>query len=191
MTPADKLLDHYDRLAGAEAPFIRVSDEGASPALHVAIYRGFPEPDAVTGFTVGLSHFHPPGGAHKELTLSMRDADDVWALACGYLALELRDRCPFRCGDTINFHERIAPSSPMPAFVIVHPRWIPARDTIVDLGARRVEITQLVPLYEQERAWLNDGGDLRTLLQAYPGSALMDPRREPFAPAGGRGRPGR
>jgi hypothetical protein len=183
MTPADKLLDHYDRVAGSEARFVRVSDEGASPALHVAIYRGFPEPGAVTGFTVGLSHFHPPSGAHKELTLSMRDSDDVWALACGYLAFQLREHCPFVCGDTINFHERIAPSSPMSAFVIVHPRWIPARDAVVDLGVRRVEITQFVPLHEQERAWLNDGGDLRTLLQAYPGPALMDPRREPFAPA--------
>ena len=45
-----------------------------SPGMHVAVYRGFPEPGALTGFTVGLSHFHPPGGAHKELTISMRDS---------------------------------------------------------------------------------------------------------------------
>jgi hypothetical protein len=183
MTPADRLLAHYDRVAGSEPRFVKVSDEGTVPAVFVAIYRGFPEPDAVTGFTVGLSHFHPPGGAHKELTLSMRDSDDVWALACGYVAFQLRERCPFACGDTINFHERIAPASPMSAFVAVHPLWIPPRDTVVNLGARRVEITQLVPLYEPERAWLNDGGGLELLLRAYPGSALMDPRRRPFVPA--------
>jgi hypothetical protein len=152
MTPADRPLDHYDRVAGTEARFVRVSDEGASTAMHVAVYRGFPEPGALTGFTVGLSHFHPPGGAHKELTFSVQDADDVWALACGYLAFQLRERCPFGCGSTINFREQIAPVSAMSAFVVVHPLWIPPRDTVVDLGVRQVEIVQLVPLYEEERA---------------------------------------
>lgn len=182
MTPADRLLDHYDRVTGREPRFNRVSDEGVSPAMHVAIYRDFPEAGAVTGFTVGLSLFHPPGGDHKELTISMRDADDVWALACGYMAFQLRERCPFACGDTINFREQIAPSSAMSAFVVVHPQWLPSRDAVVDLGARRVEVVQLVPLYELEREWLAAGGELRELLQAFPGSALMDPGRELFAP---------
>src|SRR5690242_20282270 len=180
MTPADKLLNHFDRLTGSEPRFVRVSDEGVSPALYAAIYRGFPEPDALTGFTVGLSHFHPPGGAHKELTISMRDADDVWALACGFVAFQVREGCRFACGDTINFREPIAPSSRMSAFVVVHPRGIPSRDTVVDLGVRQVEIVQLVPLYEEERAWLSGGGDLQRFLNAYPGSALLNPRREPF-----------
>lgn len=182
MTPADKLLDHYDRVAGGDPRFVRTSDEGASPATHVAIYRDFPEPGAVTGFTVGLSLFHPPGGGHKELTISMRDSDDVWALACGYLAFKLRENCPFVCGDTINFRERIAPSSAMLAFVVVHPQWILGRDTVVDTGVRPVEIVQLVPIYEAERSWLAAGGDLRRLLRAFPGSTLLEPGREVFAP---------
>jgi len=182
MTPADELLDHYDRVAGGEPRFVRTSDDGVSPATHVAIYRDFPEPGAVTGFTVGLSLFHPPGGGHKELTISMRDADDVWALACGYLAFKLRKTCTFVCGDTINFRERIAPASAMSAFVIVHPQWVHGRDAVVDTGVRPVEIVQLVPLYEPERAWLAGGGELRALLRAFPGSALMDPGREVFAP---------
>lgn len=182
MTPADKLLDHYDRVTEGEARFVRVSDEGVGPAMHVAIYRDFPEPGALTGFTVGLSHFHPPGGGHKELTISMRDTDDVWALACGYLAYQLRDRCPFACGDTINFREQIAPSSPMSAFACLHPLWFPGRDAAVDLGVRRVEVIQLVPLHEGERAWLIADGELGALLQAYPASALMDPGRTAFVP---------
>ena len=183
MTPADKLLDHYDRVAGSEPRFVRTSDEGASPATHVAIYRDFPEPGAVTGFTVGLSLFHPPGGGHKELTISMRDDDAVWALACGYLAFRLRENCTFACGDTINFRERIAPASAMSAFVVVHPLWVPGRDAVVDVGVRRVEVVQLVPLYESERAWLAADGELRALLRAFPGIALMDPVRAAFAPA--------
>jgi hypothetical protein len=186
MTPADKLLNHFDRIAGSEPRFVRVSEEGASPAMFVAIYRGFPEPEAATGFTVGLSHFHPPGGAHKELTISMRDTDEVWALACGFLAFQLRERCRFECGDTINFREPIARSSSMSAFVVVHPRHVSSRDSVVDLGVRQVELAQLVPLYEQERAWLSAGGNLQVLLKAYPGSALMNPQRDPFnAPENG------
>ena len=183
MKPADKLLDHYDCVAGANPRFVRVSDEGVTPAMHVTVYRDFPEPGAMTGFTAGLSHFHPPGGGHKELTVSMRDSDEVWAHACGYLALRLRERCPFVCGDTINFREQIAPSSAMSAFVVVHPLWVSAQHAVVDLDVRRVEIVQLVPLYEEERAWLNNGGNLQMLLQTYPRSELMDPGRKPFVPA--------
>jgi hypothetical protein len=182
MTPADFLLNHFDRLTGSEPRFVQVSDEGVCPAMYVAIYRGFPEPEALTGFTVGLSHFHPAGGAHKELTISMRDTDDAWALACGYLAFQLRERCPFTCGDTINFRESISRSSSMSAFVIVHPRYVSAADAVVDLGIRQVGLVQLVPLYEQEREWLNAGGEPNRFLKAYPGTALMDPRRKPFAP---------
>jgi hypothetical protein len=184
MTPAEKLLDHFDRIAGSEPRFVQVSDAGVSPALYMAIYRGFPQPEAVTGFTVGLSHFHPPGGAHKELTISMRDSDDAWALACGFVAFQLHESCPFTCGDTINFREPIAKSSSMSAFVVVHPVHLSPRDMRVDLGMRQVELAQLVPLYEQERAWLSAGGDLREFLGAYPGSALMNPKRTPFESLG-------
>jgi hypothetical protein len=180
MTPADKLLDHYDCLAGGNPRFIPVSDEGFSPAMCVAIYRDFPEPGAITGFTVGLSHFLPRDGGHKELTVSMRDSDESWALACGYLAFRLREKCPFVCGDTINFCEEISPSSAMSAFVAVHPRWLSVQDAVVDLSVRRVEIVQLLPLYEKERTWLNDGWELQLLLRAYDPSELMNPGRKPF-----------
>jgi hypothetical protein len=182
MTPADKLLDHFDRIAGSEPRFVPISDKGAPTDTFVAIYRGYPEPEALTGFTVGLSHYHPPGGAHKELTISMRDTDDAWALACGFIAFQLRERCPFACGDTINFREQIAQSSSMSAFVILHPLHIPPPDTVVDLGIRQVELAQLVPLYEEERHWLNAGGELKEFLQNCPAAMSLDPRRPSVVP---------
>jgi hypothetical protein len=111
----------------------------------------------------------------------MLDTDDTWSLACGYLAFRLRERCPFACGDTINFREQISKSSSMSAFVVVHPRHLSAADAVVDLGIRQVEIAQLVPLYEEERQWLSAGGDLTRFLEACPGTALLDPRRKPFS----------
>ena len=182
MTPADILLDHFDRLAGSEPRFVPVSDEGTQPAMYAAIYRDFPERGALAGFTVGLSHFHPPGGGHKELFICMRDTDDRWALACAYLAFQLRERCPFVCGDTINFRAQIAESSTMSAFLIVHPRHLSPPDTVVDLGIRKVELAELVPLYEEERAWLSAGGDLKMFLRDCPKSLAMDPKRKSLAP---------
>jgi len=151
--------------------------------MHVAIYRGFPHAGATTGFTVGLSHFHPPEGGHKELTISMSDDSEAWALACGFLAFQLRNMCPFIAGDTINFRAGIAPSSAMSAFLISEPLHIVASDALLSVGDRRVEITGLVPLYEQERAWLMRGGDLDAFLGQYDVSQLMDPARTSFAGA--------
>ena len=182
MTPAERLLHHYDRLAGSTPRFVRVSDEAASPAMLVAIYRGFPEPGALTGFTMGLSHFHPPGGGHKEAFICMRDTHDRWALACGFIAFQLRERCPFVCGDTINFRAQIAPSSTMSAFLIVHPRHIAPSDGVVDVGIRRIELVELLPLYEEERAWLAAGGDRKTFLGNCPSSLALDPRRKSLTP---------
>jgi len=186
MTPADKLLSHFDRVAGSVATFRQVCDEGVRPEMHVAIYRGFPESGAMSAFTMGLSHFHPPGGTYKELMISMRDTDEAWALACGFLACQLRDNCPFVCGDAINFRAQIADSSLMSAFVVVHPIHISSQDSLVDIGTKPVEIVQLVPLYESERAWLMAGGHLKTFLDAYPPSAFMDPQRKSFSPGNSR-----
>ena len=128
-SPTDKLLDHFNRLAGTEGKFTCVSDEGVEPRFHVATYFGFPDDAALTGFTTGLSHFHQPDGSHKELTISMLDTNDAWALACGFIAFQLRGRCPFNCGETLNFKvlrgalrtPRLADCCSLPTF---HPwRW--------------------------------------------------------------------
>jgi len=45
---------------------------------------------------------------------------------------------------------------------------------VVDIGARQVEIVQLVPIYDSERILLADGGDIAAFLSAFPRHALMD-----------------
>jgi hypothetical protein len=70
----------------------------------------------------------------------------------------------------------------MSALVSVHPLHVSPGDCLGDLEVRQVELAQLVPLYEQKRAWLTSGGDLQVFLKAYPGSASMNPRRKPFVP---------
>jgi len=151
--------------------------------MYVAIYRDVPEHGALTGFTVGLSHFHPPGGRHKQLFLCLRDTDEKWGLACGFLAFQLRERCPFACGDTINFRAQIAESSAMSAFLIIHPRHVSPPDTVVDLGIREVELVAFVPLYKEERAWLSGGGDVTKFSSDCPNLLAMDPKRKSLAPS--------
>lgn len=181
-SPANKLLTHFDRITGTEPTFARVSDDGAQPRLHVATYRGFPAANALTGFTFGLSHSHLPDGSHKELLISMLDTNDAWSLACGFVACQFHDRCSFSCGETINFKDRISPSSRMTAFVVVHPQHISPNEWLVDIGIRQVELVQLIPLYEQERSWLFDGGDLERFLNQYGPSEIMNPNRREFVP---------
>jgi Suppressor of fused protein (SUFU) len=182
VTPADKLLNHFDRLARTEPRFVQVSDQGAEPKFFVAIYPDYREPDVLTGFTVGLSHFHPPGGCHKELVISMRDKDDRWALACGFTAFQLREHFRFHCGETIDFRAQIATSSTMSAFAVVHPLFINAQDRTLDLGIRQVELVQLVPVYEEERKWVSATRDLQRFLSAFSTSEILDPVRKPFVP---------
>jgi hypothetical protein len=50
------------------------------------------------------------------------------------------------------------------------------------LGTRQVELVELVPLYEEERAWLSAGGDVPKFLSDCPKSLAMDPKRKSLAP---------
>jgi hypothetical protein len=70
----------------------------------------------------------------------------------------------------------------MSAFVVVHPFYIASKDSVVDIGTGPVEIVQLVPVYESERAWLMAGGPTKTFLNAYHRSEFMDPKRMSFSP---------
>ena len=181
----ERLLFHYERITGSEAAFTRVSPTEARPGVFAAVHRGFPRKGAVTGFTVGLSHVHSPsseGHPHRELVIHMADDDPKWAFAAAFLAFQLQGRCGFDCGDTINFREQIAASSRMSAFLVVHPRLLGSADTEVDTGPRIVSIRQLLPLYEEERAWLMDTGTDAELLSRFSDDDLMNPRRLVFRP---------
>jgi len=182
--PADILLDHFERIAGSEHAFAyRVTPEGESPVIQAIVYDDFPEKGAQTGFTFGLSHFHPPGGGHKELMISMRSSDRAWTLACGFTAYQLAQKnFSFGCAETVNFREQISKSSRMNGFLVIHPTHIQTKDMVVDLGFRQIEIMELLPLYEEERKWILEGGDLDLFLQSRPKGDFLNPNRTEFIP---------
>lgn len=180
MNPADFLLGHFDRIAGPNEPsFYPISKD--PPKISVAVYSDSPEPGVFTAFTVGLSHAHPPEGAHRELVIRMRAGDDIsWALACGFIADQLRDRAAFNCRDTINFHETISPVSEMNGFVVTHPMFLETGEMSVEIGVREVELVQLVPIFESERLWIRDGGSLEEFLRGLSNLNWMNPLRRPI-----------
>ena len=177
MNPAEVLLGHFDQIARCKPIFRSASMAGDSTAINLAIYHEFPSADSFTAFTVGLSHFHPPGGSHIELTISMRDSDDIWALAMGNVAARLSEKCAFACGDTIDFKEPISRLSAMSAFVVTHPMRVPKAQRIIDIGIRKVWLMELVPIFQEERAWLRADGTLQQMLGDKPQDILMNPIR--------------
>ena len=184
-TAADRLLDHFERVAGSPGSLTRVSPPEASAQVFVSVHRGFPEPDSICGFTMGLSNVHSPtsdGPPHRELFIAMTDTREDWAFAVAFLAHQLQGRCGFTTGDVINFREEIAESSRMTGFLVTPAALLGADDADVDQGFRQVAIRQLVPLYESERAWLLDGGDDSAFLGRFSPSQLMDPHRPVFQP---------
>jgi hypothetical protein len=179
-TPADLLEAHYRRITGRAGESYRVSEDDASPAVFATLYRGFPRAGASAGFTFGLSNSHSPtneGHPHRELVICMASENPSWVLAVGHLAVQLRGRCGFDCGDTINFRAEVARGSRMTAFVVMHPLALRTADAEVDIGIRRVSLRQLVPLYEEERAWLMAGGKEQLLMEQFTVDELMDPSR--------------
>lgn len=180
MRAADILLDHYDRLTGSSATYRNVAPDDAVDDMIVAIYRGYPVEGAVTGFTIGLSHLHLPGGQHNELTVSMRDVDDVWVHAMGVVAYRLRNECLFQPGDTIDFGAPIRTGSALRAFVVAPPMHFGPQGAVIDLGIRRVNLVALVPIHAQERQWLAADGTLDALLDGRPRELLLNPTRGPL-----------
>jgi hypothetical protein len=178
MEAADLLLGHFDKIAGPGEPaFYPVSED--RPRIAVAVYSDSPEPAVFTAFTVGLSHSHPPEGAHRELVIRMRAGDDIsCALACGFIADQLRERAAFNCGDTIDFHEAISAASAMSAFVVTHPMFLAPHDTTVDVGVREVELVQMVPIFEAERHWIRRGGNLQEFFGEHSEAEWINPLRQ-------------
>jgi hypothetical protein len=180
-TAAELLEAHYVRLTGCEGESFQVSD--SPPAVFAVLHRGFPRNGASAGFTFGLSNSHSPateGHPHRELVVCMAGEDSSWVLAVAYLAVQLRGRCGFDRGDTINFRAEIASGSRMSAFLVAHPLAFNRTDAEVDIGIRHVSLRQLVPLYEEERAWLMSGGDEQLLMDRFSVDELMNPQRPPL-----------
>ena len=185
-SPIEQLLDNYDRITECDATFRGASGDDPSVKLNVATYSGFPSSGCSTSFTVGLFRLHD-GGAPKELTISMRGAEEVWELACGYAAKNFWRNCQFNHGDIIDFEDKISSQSEMSAFVVVTPINLSSDNHTLTIGSTEIRMMQVLPIYEQERVWLSSGGDVDQFLQSFEIEDLMNSSRPVFSPNEERG----
>jgi hypothetical protein len=157
-------LAHLDRVSGGLEPrFLPVpSTRPGLKGVTVMAYHDVPEAGCLTAITYGLSLAEHPGWhlSRPELCISVRSADESWALAAGYLAERLRGDCPFSYRNTIGFGEPVCAESALSSFVVAAPA-VPGRDdfTGICLGdGDHVSIADLYPIYDSERAYIQEHG---------------------------------
>ncbi|MBW8801870.1 MAG: suppressor of fused domain protein [Streptomyces sp.] len=150
----ERFLAHLDRLSrGVEPAFtpFRSSTPDLDQAT-VMTYSNHPSPGYLVGYTYGLSLADHPAwrNGSRELSISVRSTDRLWAMAAGHLAETLRGKCPFGYGNTIDFGEPISPESRMTAFVIYEPTIADPQDFRVDVspeGHEGHDVINIVGLY--------------------------------------------
>jgi hypothetical protein len=169
---AELYLDHLDDLVGAEPEFqLFGPEDGDLPRVTSIIYRDRPEPGLLTAFTYGLSLADHPDwklGA-PELVLCVESENPAWSWAVAEVAAQLRGRCPFCIGNTINFGEQIADESAMSAFFVFFSNVLEKEAATVELPDRTIHIVGMYPIYDGELElidrigavafWQSDGYD--------------------------------
>ena len=160
----ERYLAHLDRLTGGVEPqFLPVpTTHKGLKGLTVLHYADLPEPVCLTAVTYGLSLAeHAEWRAGKpELTLSVRSRDEMWSRAMGHIAEEMRGRCPFSYGNTIDFGDQVSTGSGMTAFVVFAPASLDRADFLgIDVGdVLPVNLSGLYPIHESERQFIQKHG---------------------------------
>jgi len=149
-------VQHLDNVTGQSEDVIHKIDSTHSglPAVSVFVYRNWPVPGFITGFTFGLSTAKHPDWklGRPELMISMESLDEAWPLAIGYMAESLRGKCPFCYGNTINFNARISEESNLDAFLLFFFFFLTREQMAVSLGGFTCNITGMYPMYRSEVA---------------------------------------
>ncbi|MCS3870116.1 hypothetical protein J3D55_003032 [Chryseobacterium ginsenosidimutans] len=155
MTPIEKYLEHLDKIFQQEPEFYNNDSliEGIKGVTSI-VYRDIPEKGFITAITYGLSlakHREWKFG-RPELCISVESENLDWGIVSGFIANQLRGKCPFCYGETINFREQISEDSEMDAFLIFAPSTLDKEDYLdIDVGADyTINIAGLYPIYSEE-----------------------------------------
>ncbi len=155
MTPVENYLNHLDTIFETEPLFFKNDSrlEGV-PGVTSIVYKNLPEQGLITSLTYGLSTVKHDDWkfGRGELCLSVDSQELAWGQVTGYLANQLRGKCPFSYGQTINFGEAIAPDSDMSAFLVFAPAVLQKEQYLnVDIGTDyKINIAGLYPIYKEE-----------------------------------------
>ncbi len=159
---AELFINHLDRLTGNTEPIIRRIDssDAALRPVFVFTYENWPEEGFITGFTFGLSEANHPEWrlGRPELMISVESLDESWCLAIGHIAQQLRGKCPFCYGETINFRAQISEESELDAFLIFGPPHLTKDNKSIELNGFTCHIAGMWPMYSEEIGLYNEIG---------------------------------
>ncbi len=144
---------------------IETRDPGLGMVLGV-IYRDYPEPGLLTGFTYGLSAAsHPDWKTHKpELSITIESSEDNWVTALAQLVEWHRTSHPFTPGSLFHYGKAIAPDSLMDSFLVFNLAIGQSADgrpdpfQAIPLQEDTIQLYGVYPLYHEEVALIKQVG---------------------------------
>ncbi|MGE8380390.1 MAG: suppressor of fused domain protein [Sphingobacterium sp.] len=156
LSPSEQYLNHLNKIFKKE-PLLFKEDslDKSLPGVTTIVYENIPEKGMITSFTYGLSLGNHPDwkNGRPELTLTVRSDNFSWGRVVGYLANQLRDKCPFSYGDPIDFQEKISDDSEMDGFLVFAPSIFKNKSDYnnLDIGAKyKIYIKGIYPIYSSE-----------------------------------------
>lgn len=155
VSPAERYLEHLNRIFKTEPEFLRNDSliDGI-PGVTTIIYRNALEEGLITGCTYGLSLVAHPAWkfGRAELCITVESEEEAWPDVAGYVANQLRGKCPFSYGETINFGELISEDSDMDNFFVFAPAALEKTEYLnIDIGLDyTITISGLYPIYSDE-----------------------------------------
>lgn len=184
MTSTEKYLAHLERVFEQEPEFLKEESlQEGMPGVSSLVFNHHPESEMMTTVTYGLSLGEHPDWkfGRPELLLCVDSREKAWTQIAGYVANQLRGKCPFTYGLTINFRNQIAPDSDMDAFLIFAPAILNKADYLrIDIGLPyAISIAGLYPIYSSEISFINTKGLER--FWKHPAFDLFNVNRKPIA----------
>ena len=154
MSNAELFVQHLDRVTGRSEDAIHQvqSSDPLMPNIAVFVYKDWPEPGFITGFTFGLSLVEHPDWklGRPELMIAVESSDQAWTRAIGHVAENLRGKCPFCYGHTINFHAKVSKESELDAFLVFAPPFLAKEEMSVQLKDYTCNIAGMYPMFSSE-----------------------------------------
>ena len=153
MTDAEAFVEKLTDLFGREA-VIRQIDSTTPwlPPVSCYIYRDMPQAGVMTAVTYGLSLAdHPDWRFGKpELILTVKSADESWALAMAFLAERFRGEKSFTYGSLFTLDEPISSESPIRGFLVFAPAILDHEALKLRLPTKTVNLSGMYPIHAGE-----------------------------------------
>jgi hypothetical protein len=178
MTDSEAFLQRLTVLFGKEHVIRKIdSTTPGLPPVCCFIYHDLPEPGMTTAVTYGLSIADHPDWRYgkPELIVTVRSADESWALAAAFFAERFRGDKSFTYGSVFTLTEPICPESEMCGFVVFAPAILDERAMKLTLVTKTVNLVGMYPIYSGEAELIRQIG-LETFWRL-PDLNLLDVKR--------------